>query len=166
MDSNLISKYSMRGCRSQVIFFYALMRPLDLSTVVKEGDESSYEWFQYLSELLHKTWKWAESCRKADDSAFLVRSLMTNISDLPANSGHVQEKGQRSADSDTWSRSSPAPSFLIPPQKACRRSSGRARRRLVYVPKPTSRARQESPTSTQVLKRRIPFHWDISHYYC
>lgn len=42
-------------------------------------------------------------------------------------------------------------------------TSGRARHRFVYVLKPTSRARQESPMSTPIPKHRIPFHRDISH---
>lgn len=36
--------------------------------------------------------------------------------------------------------------------------------RFVYVLKPTSRARQESPMSAAITKRRIPSHGDISHH--
>lgn len=48
--------------------------------------------------------------------------------------------------------------------KLCTWASGGARCRFVYVLKPTLRARQESPMSTPILKHRIPFHRDISHY--
>lgn len=66
---------------------------------------------------------------------------------------------------DAWNRFLPGPgaTFLHQESRGAVRASCRARHRFVYVLKPTSRARQESPMSTPITRQRIPSHGDISH---
>lgn len=70
-----------------------------------------------------------------------------------------------SHNSDAWNRFLPGPgaTFLHQESPGAVRASCRARHRFVYVLKPTSRARQESPMSTPITRQRIPSHGDISH---